>query len=259
MNLDCIEHVLRLLDFMDLLNVAQSNQTLNLAACTIVSRRYFKQSLKLVIDLMEMQINISPNEFKIRSGVIYPLNFETALKILRHFGRVCPKININYRYTTLQQRKQLEFYLGEYCANCDTSSFTEIELDNCPEDALIWIYTPLKSVQKVTITGDTNWNFRELKTKIPNMNSLNLYWLQIGNPTCIEQHFPALKHFQVDVRDRTDFFTEDNVKRTVLMNPQLESVNVNLFRHPELQEEELVIFFKNNFEAPGKVARVVCL
>lgn len=259
MNFDCIEHVLKFLDFKDLLNAAQSNQTLNLAACTIISRRYSKQNLKLVIDLIEMNINLSSDEFKMRAGVIYPLNFETALKILRHFGRICPKININYSYTTLQQRKQLEFYLGEYCADCDTSSFTEIELDNCPEDALNWIYTPLKSVQKVTITGHTNWNFKQLQTKVPNMNNLHLYWLQVRNPTCIEQNFPALKHFEVDVRDRTDFFTEDNVKCAVIMNPQLESVNVNLFSHPGLKEEYLVDFFRKNFEANGKVARVVCL
>ena len=158
---------------------------------------------------------------------------------------------------SLQQRKQLEFYLSEYCAKCETSSIMEIVLENCPEDALRWMDTPWKSVHEVEITGWNAFNFEELNAKIPNMKSLKLKWLEVVDGKCIEQNFPNLKHFEVDVRDRVHYFTEENVQNAVLRNPQLESVVVTLHNHPDLKEDELKEFFKNNFEKPGKLLRIV--
>lgn len=257
MNFDCIALVLKLLTTRDLLNVAQSNQTLNAVACFVISRRYFEQKLVFNFIIPCTMVNMVCVTSTDKFVQITPFDFESGLKILRHVGRVFSIIKINYNYVSLQQRKQLEFHLSEYFAKCETSSAMEIVLENCPEDAFRWMDAPWKSVHEVEISGYNACNFKELNAKIPNMKSLKLKWLEVVDGKCIEQNFPNLKHFEVDVRDRIHHFTEENVQNAVLMNPQLQTVVITLHNHPDLKEDELKEFLKNNFETPGKLLRIV--
>lgn len=256
MNSDCIEHVLKLLNFLDLSNVAASNQILCSVACNVILRRYLHKKLTLILDGPQFMTDDS-RAFKVENSRIKALNLRAGLKSLYYFGRLYSKIQINYKRMTLRQRKMIELYSGEYCITnheSSSSSLIEIELENCTRDALRWIETPLKSVQKVVVTGNSELNFLELNKKIPKMNFLKLTWLQVTNANCIEHHFPHLKHLEVEVRDRKLYFTEENVQNAVIMNPQLSSIHVKMFKHPESNEEKFVDFLKNNFEAPGKVA-----
>lgn len=256
LNVDCLEHILELLSFRDLLNVADSNKILNSVAFTVISRRYSKQNLVLILEGSQLHLNGVLPGIQAGCGLIRVTNFLLALKILRNFSRACVRMIINYRYMTMIQKKNIEYYLGEYSCNCD-SSFQTITLENCPNTALNCIETPLQSVEKVFITGDCKMDFEQLNKKMPNMNSLILSWVQTSNPMCIERKFPALKHFQIEVRDRLKYFTENNVLKAIQMNPQLIDIYVKLYKHPELNEEVLANFFKKNFHAASKTKYMI--
>lgn len=255
MNTDCIEHIFTLLNFPDLLNTAESNETLHFVACQVIARKYRNQNLTLILEGSQFLWQ-QHNDFQIKNGNIHVFNFHVGLKILRYFGCVCKKIYINYCQMNLKQRKTIEYYLSEYCAD-ESLLLTNIVLEDCPEDALHYIHNPLRSVQKVVITGDCNSNFEHLNKTFPNMNWLSLTWLQIPNGNCIERRFNALKRFEVEVRDRIEYFTEINVQNAVKLNPQLDCVIVKLFKHPDLDEKGIIEFLGQSFETPEKMAFVV--
>lgn len=262
LNADCIEYILEILSFVDLLNVAQSNKKLNSSACTVVLRRYRKTEMELYLAESQFCCN-HPLGFRITKYLLRtdfsPLNFRMALRTLRYFGRIFTKIVVNYFNLSLTQRQLIEHSLGENCGKNKNSALVKIVLENCPEDALQWIETPMENVKDVTICLESNLDFEQLNNKLPNMEILKLAWLEISNGSCIERTFSTLKHLEVEVRDREKHFTENNVRKAVLLNPQLTHVTVKLHPHPKLNPAALIDFLENNFKRSGKTANVILL
>lgn len=254
LNTDCLEYIFKLLNFRDLLNVADSNKLLNSIAFDVISRRYQMKPLALILE--GSQIIDSFPAFREEIGEIRILHFIYALRILRNFGRACTKITINYLYMSMRRKKEIEYYLGAYCSKSD-ASLTTIQLENSPNNALYSVRNQLQTVEMVIITGNSKMDFEQLNKKVPNMKCLKLTWLQISNPTCIERKFPALKQFQVEVRDRLKYFDEDNVQKAIQMNPQLTDILVTIHKHPELNEKALAAFFKRNFKFANKTKYMV--
>lgn len=254
MNIDCIEHVLKLLDFPDLLKVAESNRHLHFVACSVLSRRYRRQNLRLTIKCSEKYRGYCDYRMGITEICVFKL--PAALKILQYFGRVCSKIVIVYSKMDLTQKTAIEYHLGKYCAD-ENYLITDIVLENCGKSALRFMGRPLRSIQNVVITDESRIDFQQLNRKFPNMSSLKLEWLQVDDGKCIERTFPALKQLEMEVGDRDKGFTEVNVQNAVRKNPQLIHLIVRLFQHPNLDERSLLNFLGSNFEAPGKILQVI--
>lgn len=253
MNLDCIEYILERLNFMDLLNVAQSNKILNLVSCTVFLRRYRRDNW-LCLEGSEFRRNLRLVVWQHGSRTKFiPRDTRTGLKILRHFGHLFSGIKINYRNMSSKERQLIEYLLSEN----SWFSETKIALVHCPEDALTWIERPLENVRDVRITGQSNLNFYQLNEKFPNMQTLKLKWVEIPDGKCIERTFPTLNYLYVEVRDRTMHFTEDNVMEAVLLNPQLKQIRVKLHLHPELKPAALFDCLEKNFKVPGKSAEII--
>lgn len=259
MAFDCIEHVLKLLEFRDLLNVAESNRTMQFVTSRFISRR----NLTLILcKESEFFLNLNGEacnalrRFHIDGdGVIRTFKFGIGLKILRHFGGSCSSIIIDFDMP-VSHATEIEYYLSEYCADSELN-LNKIVFENCPKDALKCIHAPLESVQKVVVTGDSEMDFDRLNKVIPNMSSLQLTWLQTSNPKCIEQHFAALRHLEVEVRDRTRCFTEISVKNAIRMNPQLNCVTIKLIKCKESDKLDLLDFLRKHYEAPGKSFTII--
>lgn len=130
-------------------------------------------------------------------------------------------------------------------------------MESCGKAALRFIGKPLRSVLNVIITDDSSLDFNQLNRKFPNMSSLKLDWLQISDGQCIEHTFPKLKRLDMEVCDRDNGFTEDNVRNAVRKNPQLEHLIIRLHQHPKLDKKSPVDFLQNNFEATNKIAQVI--
>lgn len=227
MNIDCIEHVLELLNFKDLLNVAKSNKLLHFVACRVIAHRYATKRLTLILDGMPFCWPTSMESMRLDNGLLYALKFRTSLDILQYFGCVCPEITIHYKYMSSRERRTIEYYLSKYCSD-ESALLKRLTLDDCPKNALDSIKRPLKSVQKVTITGDSLLNFDSLTKCIPNMMSMKLTWLQLPNRMGIERNFPLLEKFHVEVNDRMRGFTPFNVQQAIRKNPQIKQLYVQV-------------------------------
>lgn len=255
MNLDCIEYILERLNFMDLLNVAQSNKKLNLVSCTVFLRRYRRDNW-LCLEGSEFRRNLRLVVWQHGSRTKFiPRDTNTGLKILRHFGHLFSGIKINYRNMSSKERQWIEYLLSENSGFCDM----KIALVHCPEDALTWIQKPLENIRDVRITGQSNLNFDQLNEKFPNMQTLKLKWVEIVDGKCIERAFLSLNYLYVEVRDRTMHFTENNVLNAVLLNPQLKQIRVKLHPHPQLNPTALIDHLENNFKGSEKNAEIIQL
>lgn len=256
MNVDCIEQVLELLDFVDLLSVAESNELLASFACRIISHRFHQQPLTLIFHGIKFRWQNYNQDFRIENGEIRVLKFRTGINILKHFGRLCTRIIIGYKHMSLKEKRTIEYYLSKYCS-AELSSLTDLTLEDCPDDALNLMKKPLKSVKNVIITGDSALDFKSLNKTLPNMESLELTWLQVTNRKCIERKFPSLKQFNIEVYDRIDGFTASNIQVAINQNPQIVRVCVKAHQHPDLDIDALTTFFEINFNATGKEAVLI--
>lgn len=256
MNKDCIEHVLKLLNFEDLLSVAESNKLLSLVACRVISHRFHQHRLTLIFNGSEFRWQHHNQDYRIDNGKIRVLKFRTGVKILRYFGHLCSQITIRYKHMSLKEKRTIEYYLSKCCSD-ETASITDFILEDCPEDALHLIKKPLKSIRNVIITGDSKLNFNSINKTIPNMKCLKLTWIQMTDRKCIERKFPSLKQLDVEIYDRINSFTANNIQKAIKMNPQITRVCVKAHQHPDLDIDALQQFFVNHFNAPGKYALVI--
>lgn len=252
---DCVENIFERLDFHDLLNVAESNSKLRIAAGKTLSRRFKNHYLKLVLKCCPKSKFESYNGYIIRSDDIVVFNLGCALKIIRCFGSVCSQIVVDYTKMTLNQKRKIERYLGKYCSG-ETCSLTDIVLESCGKSALRFIEKPLRSVRNVIITDNSKLELEQLNRKFPLMTSLKFEWIQITDGKCIERKFPQLKHLQIEIFDRIDGFSQENVQNMVKKNPQLNHLNIKLHPHPELNERAFVNFLRSHYEAPGKILQM---
>lgn len=257
MNSDCIEHVLKLLDFEDLLNVAESNKFLSSKACQVMSHRFHQCALALIFDSSKFGFQHHNLDYQFDEGEIRVWKFRTGVKILKHFGHLCTRVVIGYKYMSSKEKRIIEYYLSKCCSN-ELSSLTDLTLEDCPEDALEYsIGKPLKSIRNVIITGDSALTFDSINKAIPNMEFLELTWIQVTDTKSIERKFPSLKQLNVEIYDRTDGFTAINIQKMIKMNPQLTRMSVRAHEHPDLDIDALTELFENNFNAPGKEAVLI--
>lgn len=254
MNEDCIEHILKLLNFDDLLSVAESNELLSSVACRVISLRFHRHRLALILNGSEFRWKYHGQNYRIDDGEIYALKFRTGVKILRYFGCLCSQIAIHYKYMSSKEKRIIEFCLGKYCSD-ESVSMTDISLEDPEEDAL-HVRRPLKSIQNVTITGDSKLNFKLMNEIFPSMTYLRITWMQVTDKKCIERTFSSLKQLDVEIYDRINGFTSNNIQNAITMNPQLVRVCIKAHQHPDLDIDALQQFVENHFNAPGKTALI---
>ncbi|XP_055296439.1 uncharacterized protein LOC129565504 [Sitodiplosis mosellana] len=221
MNVDCLEKVLECLNFIDLLNAADSNKQLNHAATLIFNRKYGKK--KFIFG----ETRLSPKPLLQSGKYFIDINdLRTGLKCLRCFGAQISEM-VLYRFQEDVSEFDLHIiaYINEYCAE----AITRIGVRNCSEDGLKYFTTPFTKVEDVYLqscSAEKEWikrvfpKVRELKL-CPSMCSTLLY------NGCTASHFPRLEHLEISSSTtRENIACRKNVMATLRLNPQLKTLRV---------------------------------
>lgn len=206
----CLEHILSYLELGDLLNVAQTSKLLLPVARTAYARKYGKKSVSV---RTVRTLNCVP-KFEIVEKRIRVNSFSNRLKILRCFGGVISKLEIQYWGTSRDQQVALDDYIRKYCA----ASVIKIDGNS---------------------SGATMPNFSKC---FPNVQCLELHECNTANLTHTAAHLSLLEHLTIWNEEPQREKIPTNVIRS---NPQLKSlklhwnVDLNLLRTCSEHLEEL--------------------
>lgn len=262
-NHDCLEKVCSYLCFDDLLSVADTSKHLRTAANLVFTLKYAKKWVHL------HEFIYSPNRKVEIKDKIEVYNWKTSYKILRCFGHLISKLDIDLQITFassfgnklkpfLVSADRLIEYVYEYCAD----SLTRMRIKGLPDGSLNNAPKPFSSIEDVHISAGSNFDENQLTRLFPKLRSLmygNFYWKDTISSMCIDGHFPHLEHMELrsPYHDIQDEFSKmcTPIHSFLLSNPQLQSLtmpfisNVNIIQIinecvPNLQNLSLVDHFE---------------
>lgn len=173
-NLDCLEHVFRLLDLKDLINVAEANKQLNAAAGLAFNHKYGKLYVLL---RNEKPKQGPPVEIYEDRNFISVNNRKFTFKILRLFGHYISEVSIDALYPDANRARvnydRIVQYVNEYCLE----SLTSFRVLRHPKNVLNALKKEFKNVEDVRMSGGRIQSeiLFQINQWFPNMRRLKLH------------------------------------------------------------------------------------
>lgn len=189
-NIDCLEHVFKFLQFEDIINVAEANKDLKLIAEIMFVQKLKSRMIVVDIDNMppDSDINIYDNAIHIRRSLL-------AAKIIRIFGQYVSEINLRITKNPVLSGKFIH-HVNEYCHKTLNILHTLGDHSKVFEE----LKHPFKNVEKFTsyegivgpgcehfnrlfprlrqlaFTDDTVFDSKYIWKQIPNLDSFVSYY-----------------------------------------------------------------------------------
>lgn len=174
LNDDCLDHVFNYLDFVDLLNVGQSNTRFQYAARIVFKRKY---------DIFEMSVSSRGNELWLMCGIENSKRKEQIdmgnnilqfQRLIWVFGDLISSIKLYYNIfisdsSNIKSFEQIFYEISEH----PLESVIRIEFDQFPT---VWVNKFLESKDLSLISNSCKWD--------------------LGN-MLLSQLFPKLKHLKI--------------------------------------------------------------
>ncbi|XP_055322231.1 uncharacterized protein LOC129578118, partial [Sitodiplosis mosellana] len=218
-NLDCLEKIFRLLDLKDLVDVAESNKYLKIAADMVFNRKY---RTKVVLNNFNKTV-AEP----IRSPIdhldyIHVQTLKCCFKILRLFGNYITIVEIRANPFGIHSPsfnvncERLVHYVNKYCLN----SLILFEVNRPSDNFLSAVKNAFKNVEHVEIRAGnvTSELPLQIKRVFPKMRQLVLFPYQFLNSKFIK--YPYLENLHMNVFEKDDLY-ETSVRTAIISNPQL--------------------------------------
>lgn len=171
-NLDCLEHIFRLLALEDLMNVASTSKHLKVAANLVFNHKYKKMQVVLYNTKKQW---IEPIHINKDRNIMWVMNLEFTFKILRLFGANISNIDIFANYPLRDQARVINVnydriiqYVNKYCLESQIS----FEVARHPKNVLSAVQKEFKNVEYVRIRGGNitsdvmsqiNWIFPKMR------------------------------------------------------------------------------------------------
>lgn len=219
LNIICIEEIFEYLDLLNLMNVADSNKRLNIAARFVYRRKHGK---KCVI-LMEF---ISDNRLKMESKQFRLSGANDSLQFLRCFGCVISDLRCYLINETLKTVDRLCFYINEYCAE----SLIKLGMCGRGTDAIIFANNqrPFVNIETLVLTvcrlGTNVMQFNKL---FPKMRNLTLSSNRMVENECNDMHFPDLRSLKYDLKPMYCGMLIPHLENVIRLNPNLRSLEIS--------------------------------
>lgn len=211
---DCLEYVFNFLGFGDLISVAEANKYLKVTSETVFFRKI--QNRKMVVNIAKN----FPAEINICDNAIIIHRLWLAVKAIRLFGQNISEISLEVNKDILGNK--LLTHVNEYCHK----TLNSLYFSGRDSKVLADLKHPFEQVEKFlheyVMVGDGYEHFNRI---FPRLRQLQIHNHQISNAKSIHQSFPNLETFDsiVDFFKGYTFFTDEDLKAIVTLNPQLQS------------------------------------
>lgn len=229
LNVNCLEVMFNHLDLSDLLNVADSNETLKRAAGMVFLRRY--SGKKVWLHKPHLSMN---RKLHVYSENILIEDLRTCLQILRCFGDLIERLEItedevssDWEFTEKFGINQIIHntimtYVNDFCAK----SLKQFALVMVPKSALNQLKKPFVALETLQLFSCCLANdLMSLDELFPNVQHLSLNFNQVEDAMIIQEHWPHLKHFEVNI-DRWNI-QQQHVEEMLRLNPKLQSLKIS--------------------------------
>lgn len=236
LNDDCFEEIFNYLKFMDLLNMAATNQRINQVVCNNFARKYSTEA----VCVSPKGIYITSPDITEQPDIFMPID-ETE-KFIRFLGPVIGRLTMN----GLDGKRGIGIakLIFEYC----TDSLNEIVLRCLPDNITKLIKKPFSNVENVYINRCfMGKNLSQLNKWFPDMDRLMIYNCEIDNPDIMHFSYPKLTHLTWEHSDN-DENAMQCVKLIIKQNSHIESLrldcawDIGFLRHVNKQLHRLKTF-----------------
>lgn len=223
-NNDCLESVFELLEFQDLINLAEANKHLSVAAEIVFARKLKKRSITVEIGISFVlpDITIYDKEVCIRSPLL-------AVRVIRHFGQSISGIHLNIG-TSSSLRKKFFVHVNEYCYK----TLNILSIFGNYSAIFAAVEHSFENVEKFTsYMGTIESGCEHIIRLFPRVRQLTFTDNDILNWKYIFQTFPHLDTFTLNYRKKRipDFIQCDNIKTMTTLNPHIRSFTLYSFQY----------------------------
>lgn len=229
LDVNCLEVMFNHLNISDLLNVADSNETLKRAAGMVFLRRYSEK--KIWLHKPRLSIN---RKLHVYSENIMIEDLKTCLQILRCFGDLIGKLEITEEEVSSDWEFTEKFginqiihnaimtYVNDFCSK----SLKQFALVMVPKSALNQLKKPFVALETLQLFSCClSKNLLSLDVLFPNLQNLSLNFNKVDDATIIQEHWPHLKLFEVNI-DRWNI-QQKHVEEMLRVNPKLQSLKIS--------------------------------
>lgn len=207
---DCLEFLFSYLDWVDLLNVADSSSIFHTAVCLVFKRKYHKS--KLIINGNKPTATRKCDSIIVWKPVM-------ALKLLRNFGHLIWDLHLGFRFFPSKIVAAITRYLAQYCSKslyslslCGNSTKIPFEcIDN------VFINLEMLRVDLCKFKNDLM-----LGQIFPNLRVLNLGENWYENPQKMIENLPPVRHLTIQANK----FEENDIEALIRRNKQLERLEI---------------------------------
>lgn len=245
---DCQTLILEHLDFDGLVKIAQINIHFSILAANVFRQKYSK--IKIIFE--DIEYCDKPSTWEQETGIFSTIlntirmkqkpidhsycdfddyfeihQYDVMLNVLKYFGHVISKLNINYLDLKDDEAKTIAKYIDKYSSNY----LTAIEFNSHNQNVPKYLTNPLKNVENVSMIVSL---VERIEGSLP-INELfpALRYLTLGNFGYIDEsivlNFPHLEHLNL-FGDFLSFGIIDgdiNIIEMIKKNAQIQSIELN--------------------------------
>lgn len=211
LNQNVLEKVFEYLNLSDLLNIVDTSKQFKQPADWIFRSKYGKS--KMIFWAAHAS---RCNHPVWQTDNIYIDDFTMCLKILRCFGHLIPKLDLNYLKINEKKCNEIDYYIVKYC-----TALTDVTFKHVGESTLNCMVKSFEKIEKLSFEDSClSGKLSDLNKWFPRMCVLELkFYMRIEKSKCLEKHFPYLESLTIDGQVNNVCWSD--IINTLHLNPQL--------------------------------------
>lgn len=150
-NLACLDHIFKYLSIEDLLNVADSCESLREAAFFTYTSKYKRMTLQLQLKNIQLSRRFPTIQTSDRFSIVSKFsisNLTVCLKFLRCFGHTLNELIIDYNGVDDRHCMEIDHYVNKYCAE----TLTEMKIHHARKHTMCRIQIPFSNVRYLQLS-----------------------------------------------------------------------------------------------------------
>lgn len=232
-NNDCLERIFELLDFRDLIYLAEANKHLGISAETVFIRKLKRRMIVVKIEnpsVRRQKIDIR-SDLDVYDDVICIRRPLLAIQTIRRFGSSIPEIHLQSDEWSFF-REKFFVHINKYCHKTLNTLIIHGDYSNM----FGAMENRFENVEKFTYhEGTIGRGCEQFNRLFPRLHHLKVIDSVISDWKYISYNFPMLNAFtfNYDLNFPTNF-TDNYLKTIITLNPQLESFELISYYEPSI-------------------------